>query len=93
MVFLHLGGPTFIWYHLPMNRQEKKVPKKRGRPATGQGTQIQVRMHEPELSALDEWRAEQDPVPTRPEAIRYALRDWLIGMGVLPLDSKQKKGP
>lgn len=39
-----------------------------------------------ELSAIDAWRAEQDPEPTRPEAIRYALRDWLIGMGMIPLD-------
>jgi len=32
--------------------------------------------------ALDAWIADQpDPKPTRPEAIRYALTDWLTGQG------------
>ena len=59
--------------------------KKRGPKPTGKGTLVGVRLHDPELSALDSWRSEQDPEPTRPEAIRYALRDWLIGMGAIPL--------
>lgn len=67
------------------------VPKKRGRPATGKGVQVQVRLHDPELSALDEWIAEQPQELTRPEAIRYALRDWLVGLGSIPLDSSPKK--
>lgn len=84
-MFQHLCGLFSIWYHLIMVRQEKVVPKKRGRPATGKGTQIQVRLHGPELSALDAWREKQDPVPTRPEAMRYALRDWLTYIGILPI--------
>jgi hypothetical protein len=47
-----------------------------------------LRLHTPELDALDAWRNEQSPVPSRPEAIRIALRDWLTGLGLLPLDSK-----
>lgn len=60
--------------------------KKRGPKPTGKGMLVGVRLHDPELSAIDAWRAEQDPEPTRPEAIRYALRDWLIGMGLIPPD-------
>jgi hypothetical protein len=63
--------------------------KKRGPKPTGKGTLVGVRLHNPELSALDTWREDQDPVPTRPEAIRYALRDWLTHMGILPISSKK----
>jgi hypothetical protein len=36
------------------------------------------------LKALDTWIAQQpDPKPSRPEAIRLALKDWLTGMGLL----------
>jgi hypothetical protein len=48
--------------------------KKRGRPrSTGLGTGILVRMHD-QLEALDAWIAKQDdPKPTRPEAIRRLI--------------------
>lgn len=70
-----------------MAKSIRGTNKGRGRPkTTGSGVQVQVRLHDPELSAIDAWRSEQDPEPTRPEAIRYALRDWLIGMGLIPLD-------
>ena len=59
------------------------VPKKRGRPATGQGVQVQVRLHAPELAALDRWIKGQEQRPTRPQALRHALRDWLTGLGLL----------
>ncbi len=55
-----------------------------GRPATGQGTPVTVRMHDPTLDALDAWIAAQpEPRPSRPEAIRLALKDWLTGLGLL----------
>jgi hypothetical protein len=58
--------------------------KKRGPKPTGKGTLVGVRVLPNLLSALDTWIAAQpDPKPTRPEAIRYALRDWLISQGVL----------
>ena len=54
--------------------------KKRGRPVTGIGSSMGLRLY-PELEiALDAWIAAQpDPKPSRPEAIRVALREWLMG--------------
>ena len=58
--------------------------KKRGPAPTGKGELIGVRIHEPMLGAVDAWISEQpEPKPTRPEAIRRALRDWLTGVGLL----------
>lgn len=68
-----------------MSRQEKVLEKKKlGRPAIGKGIQINA-MHRPEdVVALDAWIAQQpDPKPSRPEAVRLALKDWLTGMGLL----------
>ncbi len=47
--------------------------KPRGRPATGVGTQIQIRLQPPELAALDAHRGDQ----TRPAAIRAILKEKL----------------
>lgn len=45
-----------------------------------------VRVMPPDVSALDAYIAAQpDPQPSRPEAIRLALRDWLTGLGYLPV--------
>ena len=59
--------------------------KKRGRPSTGIGSNVGLRLY-PELeTALDAYVAAQpEPRPSRPEAIRYLLRDSLIGLGYLP---------
>jgi hypothetical protein len=58
------------------------ITKKRGRPVTGQGVLIGVRLLPPNLSALDAWIADQpEPRPSRPEAIRFALREWLATIG------------
>jgi hypothetical protein len=52
--------------------------KKRGRKVTtGKGTLVGVRLLPPILAPLDAWIAAQWPRPTRPEAIRLALREWL----------------
>ena len=58
--------------------------KKRGRPSTGIGSSVGLRLY-PEIDkALDTWIAQQpDPKPSRPEAIRVALKDWLTGLGLL----------
>jgi hypothetical protein len=37
---------------------------------TGPGVQISVRAHKPLIDRVDEWRSQQRPIPTRPEAIR-----------------------
>jgi metal-responsive CopG/Arc/MetJ family transcriptional regulator len=53
--------------------QEKKIAKKRGRPATGSAPTIGVRIHPPMLAKLDAFIAATDPAMTRPEAIRHLL--------------------
>ncbi|UWU89601.1 ribbon-helix-helix domain-containing protein [Bradyrhizobium sp. CB1015] len=60
-----------------MKRQAVKVRKKRGPAPTGKGTQIQVRLQQDDLSAVDSWIAEQEKAPTRPEAIRTLMRQAL----------------
>ena len=68
-----------------MDGQENRIAKKRGRPATGRGQTVGVRMLPVDLAHLDAFIAAQpDPKPSRPEAIRYLLRDHLIGLGLIP---------
>ena len=57
--------------------QEKKIAKKRGRPATGTSPLIGVRMAAELTEAVDTWRAQQRPIPTRPEAIRQLVEQAL----------------
>jgi hypothetical protein len=49
--------------------------KKRRPSQTGE--LIGVRLQPEQLAALDGWRARQDPVPSRPEAIRLILGEKL----------------
>jgi hypothetical protein len=52
--------------------------KKRGRPkTTGKGELIGVRILPPLLKELDAWIREQEPRPSRPEAIRKFLERGL----------------
>jgi hypothetical protein len=44
--------------------------KKRGRPATGRGIPVQVRLKPDQLARLDEWIARNSPELSRPEGIR-----------------------
>lgn len=55
-----------------------------GRPATGKGRQVVVRMHDPLLAALDIFAAEHEGEIGRPEAVRRALTDHLRAKGYLP---------
>ena len=48
-----------------------------GRPKTGIGQLIGVRLQPHQLAALDAWRADQPDQLTRPEAIRKILREKL----------------
>jgi hypothetical protein len=48
----------------------KSVDKKRGRPATGQGVPVGVRMDANLIGRLDAWREAQPDQPGRPEAVR-----------------------
>jgi len=44
--------------------------KKIGRPATGIGTLIGIRWHQPVLTKIEEWRRWQPDLPSRGDAIR-----------------------
>jgi len=56
--------------------------KKTGRPRVDSEA-VNVRLERPALDALDAWIAAQpEPRPSRPEAIRLALRAWLALGGV-----------
>lgn len=48
---------------------------KRGRPAIGAGTPVQVRLQPDHLRKLDEWIASTDPDLGRAEAIRKLISD------------------
>lgn len=51
-----------------------KPKKKMGRPPTGIGPVIGVRLYPDMQAELDEWIADQpDPKPSRPEAIRRLI--------------------
>lgn len=70
----------FIRYHLLRGCAIAGTEKRsRGRPKTGIGPNIGLRLY-PELeAALDAWIAEQpEPKPSRPEAIRRILRTALL---------------
>lgn len=59
-----------------MTDQEKTITKnKRGRPATGLGTLIGVRLQPEILDWIDAERAKLDPEPTRPEFIRKLIEE------------------
>ncbi|WP_303703022.1 hypothetical protein [Brevundimonas naejangsanensis] len=57
-----------------MTKQDKTLAKKRGRPATGIGQTIGVRIHEDQLAAIDAWAEQQrPPLKSRPAAIRLLI--------------------
>lgn len=62
-----------------MTKQLKNdIKKSRGRPATGQGSPILVRLQPDLLALLDLWIASQpDPKPTRPDVLRLSLTEML----------------
>jgi hypothetical protein len=54
----------------------KQKPKPMGRPPTGKGHPVMVRVHDNFLRLLDEWRENQPGgVMSRPEALRQLA--WL----------------
>ena len=58
---------------------EVQAPRnKPGPKKTGQGTQLQVRVHDDLLMPLDRWISSQpEPRPSRAEAIRRLIRSAL----------------
>lgn len=65
---------------MPAQRKNDNI-KRRGRPATGKGELIGVRLHPPLIVWLDDWiekhAAQTGEALTRPEAIRRLLEDAL----------------
>lgn len=60
----------------------EKQKKKMGRPPTGIGPVVGVRLYPDIEAALEAWIAQQpDPKPGRPEAIRRILRAFLRDQG------------
>jgi hypothetical protein len=63
------------------NSENDDVKKSSGRPATGKGQQIVVRLHNDLLGQLDAFAGAAQPCPlNRPEAIRRILRERLTGL-------------
>lgn len=56
------------------------VIKSRGRPATGKGEPVTVRLQPDDLELLDLWIAANDDTVTRPEAMRRILRQVAMRM-------------
>lgn len=48
----------------------RDITKSRGRPATGKGVGVLVRLQPDQLAELDAYREAQPDKPTRPEALR-----------------------
>jgi hypothetical protein len=74
------------------NRKSKVPPQKRrgpGRPATGKGELIGVRIQPAPLSALDAFVSDQRVPVSRPEAIRVILTKFLRSRGYLTKTSRQ----
>jgi hypothetical protein len=61
-----------------MSKSINDIPKKRrGRPATGKGEGVLVRLQPSQLKALDAWIDKQETFLTRPEAIRAMMETIL----------------
>jgi hypothetical protein len=54
----------------PVISEGEPITKKLGRPPTGVGVLIGVRVQPDDLATLDTWRAAEPDAPSRPEAIR-----------------------
>lgn len=74
-----LAPARFLW--LPKSMQdatEKMQPQKRGRPAIGKGTPVQVRLQPDLLEWVDAQRAKLEHPTTRPEFIRILLEEKMV---------------
>jgi len=63
---------------------DKMQPKKRGRPATGKGIPVQVRLQEDLFDALDEFA--RDAGKTRPQVIKQIFTIWAESADLIDRD-------
>jgi metal-responsive CopG/Arc/MetJ family transcriptional regulator len=49
-----------------------------------------TRLQDDLLFPLDKFASEEADTPSRPEAIRRILRDWLIGNGYIRIEDDEK---
>jgi hypothetical protein len=68
-----------------------KKKNRRGRPSTGKGELLGVRIHPPQFVALDSWIAQQQDKPSRPEAVRRLLEFALAQLSDPNKQAAQKK--
>ena len=69
-----------------MSKSNKDTKKSRGRPkSTGSGKQLQLRLHDPLLKAIDDWADKFAPGEelTRQETIRRMLLEYLRHCGLI----------
>jgi hypothetical protein len=64
---------------------QKRLAKKKGRPATGRGITVGVRCHDDLLTAIDKWRRKEPDIATRATAIRR-----LAEMGLATAEPQRK---
>jgi hypothetical protein len=75
-----------------MAKSINDIPKKRrGRPATGRGEGILVRLQPDQLAGIDTWIAKQASPVTRPEAIRGMIDATLRILSKDPGEKLNKK--
>jgi hypothetical protein len=60
-----------------MDEADEMQSNTSGRPAIGEAVPVQVRLQPDQLAALDAWIAQQEPQPSRPEAIQTLLDEAL----------------
>jgi hypothetical protein len=83
-VLVVLAWPAIICYQIIMKQSIPDSKKSRGRPTTGIGKAIGLRLY-PELeTALLRYEQSQKTKLSRPEAIRQILTDYLKRRGFLP---------
>jgi metal-responsive CopG/Arc/MetJ family transcriptional regulator len=66
--------------------------QKRGRPRTGIGTPVQVRLRDDLLASLDRWRRKQSDLPNRPEAMRRLIEEALKVSSAPPRSARRERG-
>ena len=78
-----------------MTASISEITKKgRGRPkTTGKGQPVLVRLQTDDLFSLDSYASSRGDSPSRPQAIRAILADWLSTHGFGPSDTVKPIGP